>query len=634
MADAVVYSKIVEIIDNSQYLAALKKAEQEEKVLTSLREAGGAAAVKALKETEKAQARAAAESAKALRAEQAKAAKEAAYLETLRRNYLRTEEAARKLQERQEAAAAAKAAKGPSEWTLALQANTKAQQDQIKALGDLRGKINLGAESLGKLGAAASLISPELSVVAAGIQKITGVASAATSGVQLFGGATLAAVGPIAGLAAAAYLGLDHMRAGVEELRQESEDLSDALDKLKSGLTSITAAQDELELRRLKATGGEQQAKVLEADAKAADVYSESIKATNEELGVLIERRNALVQRQKAPSLADTLFGPGSAKLSDDIRSVNQEIAAAERRLSEYGAEQGNFATELLVVTDLEEKNAKATKEGTSAKKNAADAERERTKALQEAEAAARASYASFLRDEKERRAEKALSREQDEIQAQAAIAAEARRAEAANERAQTIIDLEESIRAAQRKTQQQQLSAADSLVSTFASAADAIADATADSGGQAAQSAFLVSQALGYSQAAIAALKTGGEVAAAMAPLIGPAAIPVGVAAGAAALAAFAVPIASQQPPAFNDTPGVMQVGSARQDVNFKEGDLFLAAQSMDGLTSQLGAMITSQGGNQTRRPRRSRLRDRLAIDPLALFGQDIPRAIRGGAR
>lgn len=57
MADA--YSKVVELLDNSQYLAALKKAEEEEKTLTALRTAGGQAAVKAYRDVERAQKQAA-----------------------------------------------------------------------------------------------------------------------------------------------------------------------------------------------------------------------------------------------------------------------------------------------------------------------------------------------------------------------------------------------------------------------------------------------------------------------------------------------------------------------------------------------------------------------------------------------
>ena len=57
MAD-VVYSKIVEVLDNTQYIGALKKAEQEEKVLAGLREIGGKAAVKAYRDIEREQRRA------------------------------------------------------------------------------------------------------------------------------------------------------------------------------------------------------------------------------------------------------------------------------------------------------------------------------------------------------------------------------------------------------------------------------------------------------------------------------------------------------------------------------------------------------------------------------------------------
>ena len=57
MAD-VVYSKIVEVLDNTQYIGALKKAEQEEKVLAGLRELGGKAAVKAYRDIDREQRRA------------------------------------------------------------------------------------------------------------------------------------------------------------------------------------------------------------------------------------------------------------------------------------------------------------------------------------------------------------------------------------------------------------------------------------------------------------------------------------------------------------------------------------------------------------------------------------------------
>ena len=55
---AVVYSKIVEVLDNTQYIGALKKAEQEEKVLAGLREIGGKAAVKAYRDIDREQRRA------------------------------------------------------------------------------------------------------------------------------------------------------------------------------------------------------------------------------------------------------------------------------------------------------------------------------------------------------------------------------------------------------------------------------------------------------------------------------------------------------------------------------------------------------------------------------------------------
>ena len=54
----VVYSKIVEVLDNTQYIDALKKAEQEEKVLAGLREIGGKAAVKAYRDIDREQRRA------------------------------------------------------------------------------------------------------------------------------------------------------------------------------------------------------------------------------------------------------------------------------------------------------------------------------------------------------------------------------------------------------------------------------------------------------------------------------------------------------------------------------------------------------------------------------------------------
>ena len=124
------YSRIVELLDNSQYIAAVKKAEEEEKLLADLRTLGGKAAVKAYQDTEKAAKKAAAETEKLN----------------------------------------AKMAAGPSKFDQLL-ASVKANNDELK---NLHQSANQAGEGLGRIAAAASLIDPQLGAVVAGLQKIEG----------------------------------------------------------------------------------------------------------------------------------------------------------------------------------------------------------------------------------------------------------------------------------------------------------------------------------------------------------------------------------------------------------------------------------------------------------------------------
>ena len=151
-----------EILDNSQYLAALDKAYAKEKALTTIRNMGGTVAVKAWKDTEKA----ARDSAK----EQERQEK---YLRDLRLRYnADQEQAAKKAMAEREAALGGilpgvTAALG---GVVALTAGLSALADEIDTLGDVAARANLSTSIVEAFGQAAREGGAGLDEVAGSLQ--------------------------------------------------------------------------------------------------------------------------------------------------------------------------------------------------------------------------------------------------------------------------------------------------------------------------------------------------------------------------------------------------------------------------------------------------------------------------------
>lgn len=105
---------------------------------------------------------------------------------------------------------------------------------------------------------------------------------------------------------------------------------------------------------------------------------------------------------------------------------------------------------------------------------------------------------------------------------------------------------------------------------------------------------------------------------------------------AAAAATAVGAIELAvvnKQEPPKFNDTPGIMEGtgnGTQRQIVSLDPRDKWLAARDMDGLMKQfLGAMGGGRRGATSLTPRNEAM---LAYNAVGAYGQDIARITRPG--
>lgn len=652
------YSRIVELLDNSQYIAAVKKAEEEEKLLADLRTLGGKAAVKAYQDTEKAAKKAAAETEKLN----------------------------------------AKMAAGPSKFDQLL-ASVKANNDELK---NLHQSANQAGEGLGRIAAAASLIDPQLGAVVAGLQKIEGTIggvlslqeslfgaeaaakavaeataeeAAAAADAAAASGDLSAAIGTGVEVGGAAVLILSELAAGYLDyeagVRAATAAEKDRIDIAQQGVDL-----DEMVLKAQR-TAIEQMGGDAAAKAKEADI-DQQWNDVADKLNKTLQDRLDVVQKQIEQG---GLASSAAQSLLEDEKQLTAAIAENTAK-TKLGADADKAGAEYArEKAEADRKAAKDAKDAADAKAKAAKAAAAQAKADQAALQAQREreAFVKHVNDEETKRigtiqktteefkklhdaAVKGAADEAQKIElaAQAQrdeLVAAARAAEIATDSADQRKKIEEELREALRavnegevkdlkKTEEEktkkakeeakkrldaELGFASDMSGQLADLASSTADAIGSSNSEAALKAWQVSQGLAIVEATVAAYKAGAETMAAVAAIPGAQAlaIPAGIAMGAAVEAASVAKIAATSPPSFDDTPGVMQVGRGRQDVNFASGDLFLAAKTTNGLLGQMvGLMGTrSQGG------RRSRLRDQLALNPLQVLGRDMFRALRGGA-
>jgi len=278
------------------------------------------------------------------------------------------------------AKAAEKAAASPSEWTLALQANTKALAEQHSA-------INKSKEATGALGAAFAALSPDLGAAVMGIQKIEGVLGAGAGFAEVFGaslGTVAAAAGPLGLAVGAVGLAWHEHNKEAEKAKERLKDATEAANGTKAAMTSLgdllydNTIQQQLLNKEITQTEADQlraarslEGNYLPAFAKQATTLAVA-EAHLSELRREQEKQQSLAEDQ----LRNTLPAATAAVAQQTAEVEKQRIAYAalsERYKQVHGLQESNIKTE------GELKDAK--KEGTKATKDAAEAEREKTAA-------------------------------------------------------------------------------------------------------------------------------------------------------------------------------------------------------------------------------------------------------------
>jgi hypothetical protein len=531
-------------------------------------------------------------------------------------------------------AAAKRAANGPSEWTKALQANTA-------ALGDLRGKINLGAESLGKLGGALSLVSPELAVVAQGLQKVTGLASAGAAGSQVLGGAmtavATAAVG--VGLAVAPLIGLYSDLADAQEQAKASEEARANAMNRNIEFTERVAKAQRAALDAVKGDEERERIKVTEAWTTALE---EELKPLREEYAILEKiagnspkavearkRMNELVEEQieleKKASLgadADLVALDIARDRADAEDHLADKLKDREKAEKDAGKAAEDAAKEALAYLEKEEK-----------------AEREfwerHGQSLADADAASAASNQKELDDFNE------MLKEKGKADAKALDEAE----EKHNEYVETV---KGSAKSAYDDVTSAASNYLDQIASNQSDTISALQSAIekAEENGQTAKANRLKKDLQKEQEAAVKVFELRQAAAAGQATLSFAEALmtaatlppPADIIKGLAATAAYGLSLAtinSEQPPTFTDTPpGGFRMGPGNNTVQGSPDDTaILFRDPLEGVAQSLEILARRQAPTSTAAPsRRPLLGPQLARTPVArLLTRDVERVTRG---
>ena len=603
------YSRIVELLDNSQYIAAVKKAEEEEKLLADLRTLGGKAAVKAYQDTEKAAKKAAAETEKLN----------------------------------------AKMAAGPSKFDQLL-ASVKANNDELK---NLHQSANQAGEGLGRIAAAASLIDPQLGAVVAGLQKIEGTIggvlslqeslfgaeaaakavaeataeeAAAAADAAAASGDLSAAIGTGVEVGGAAVLILSELAAGYLDyeagVRAATAAEKDRIDIAQQGVDL-----DEMVLKAQR-TAIEQMGGDAAAKAKEADI-DQQWNDVADKLNKTLQDRLDVVQKQIEQG---GLASSAAQSLLEDEKQLTAAIAENTAK-TKLGADADKAGAEYArEKAEADRKAAKDAKDAADAKAKAAKAAAAQAKADQAALQAQREreAFVKHVNDEETKRigtiqktteefkklhdaAVKGAADEAQKIElaAQAQrdeLVAAARAAEIATDSADQRKKIEEELREALRavnegevkdlkKTEEEktkkakeeakkrldvETSFAEDLAGNVADTLDAASEKVGESNKAAGLALWRTSKTIGVVQATIAAYKAAAETVAAVAAIPGgaPFAIPAGLAMFASTEAVTVAKIAATPAPTFDDAALPPVPAGGRRTISFHEQDYIAAAK------------------------------------------------------
>lgn len=327
--------------------------------------------------------------------------------------------------------------------TLAL-VKTRTQQSRDKA-EQLAASAKAGEQAFGVVGASAAKLAGIMDTLVPGLggafRNLNDLAdggevlatSASAAGASL--STLLAALVPIAIVAGAGYLAVQHFKDAAEQMAQKVEASAASLERMKEGLKGIVALEGSLELRELKVVDPNA-AVHLEAATTAAEKFApqvgevkdqlgaanEALRASERELsaaqsamdkltnstsqGVLATDAAQAAERERVRALAQARarFDEASAAVSDH----RGQVAAYQTQLQSLNEAQGELAGRIIRVTAAEQGAKDATKGAADAAKSLA----EQTRVLEQFEARRLAALAKLSAAEKARAATFEHSRE------------------------------------------------------------------------------------------------------------------------------------------------------------------------------------------------------------------------------
>lgn len=586
------------------------------------------------------------------------------------------------------AKAQAKAAAGPSAWTLALKANTEAMQGN-------RAQINMLREGTGQLAGAIGLLSPELAVATQSLQKMQGVASAGAAGAQLLGvglGTVAAAAVPL-GLAigAVGYAWNEHNKDAAEAKKR----LDDAADAAKGAETAMDGLGDVIfentvKQRVLDGVWTDAQASAVLASRSLADQYMPALedlsKALEEakaaETELMAERR---ITTEDLKSEHFQLRGVADAynEVHEPVVKLQADYDKLNQRYVEANALQEETIKKTEAARVAKEKESEGAKAETKATKDATAAQREKEAADAKAAAAlqsqhdaiisltmsieaAQDPYAKLLQKLDKIAAAEANGAVSAEEAARARTAAVAEWEAAVDKEVEAELAGIEKVKKAKEKAAEDAAAdeksrrkatinaivggasdmtaaIADGAAESYADAEDEIAalqeridQATED--GDAAKVASLEKQKAFRQKALLKAFDeqkaltlTGislNTAQAIMAALTAPP--PAGQIAAAFATATGAIQFAqaaAEPPPTFEDTPGAVVAPVQNYAPTFKKKDIIIAAQSPTEVQRQAAALGGRPSGRRF-------VGAEIAENPIARDLRDLNRVTRGRVR
>ncbi len=472
---------------------------------------------------------------------------------------------------------------------------TKVEVDGLarstKDFGDKAGKTGQNAS---KLAGAVGLISPAAAEAVRTIADLADVGEVAADiqGALGLSSVRLAAVlGPVAiavGVVAAAYLYLSN----------EAEKANKRVEESAERATAAQVAHERLSKMRLSAADAEALAtgKVSESDLKLRDALA----AVTAEHAPRIAAVRAQIAEQDA-------LAASNAAIVASGKGVGAQVQAASNAQRAASAEAKRLRGELVGLEEAQGRVIDSTVVGVKFSKEDVKVKGDQVKAAR-ALAAETLSFEDQVSALRERLAAEEIDRQTAMRESINAMTIEQQEVNArmdaervASARAAADAQIEESRRVLEERRAQEQaeLAATSDLYGSIVSIATSAGDAMNEKDKSAKAAAFAIQRAGAIGQVALNAAIGISEATASAAP---PANIPAIIAATGQGIA-NGIAVAAVPAPAFNDTPGVQQMGT-RGNVSLGAGDFFAAARDPEDLRRQVNGATDPHADYRTGGP------------------------------